>query len=246
MTDLLVQGALNGSRRQNEWAAIPCSVAELMAPAIDCVGAGADSFHIHPRNEEGAETLEPETINAVVANVQIAAGRPVGVSTGAWIEPDLDRRVALIGGWSAPDYASVNISGDGSARMMTALLERTIGIEAGIFCVADVETLARSGLSDRLMRVLIEVGETEAGSDSDLALAEVAAIHAALDRAGITAPRLQHGDGAVTWAVLADARRRGLATRIGFEDTLVLPDGSAARDNAALVLAAARYLPGFC
>ena len=32
--------------------------------------------------------------------------------------------------------------------------------------------------------------------------------------------------------------RRGLDTRIGLEDVLVLPDGSPATDNAALVAAA--------
>jgi uncharacterized protein (DUF849 family) len=49
---------------------------------------------------------------------------------------------------------------------------------------------------------------------------------------------LLHAEGPATWPVLAEAVRRGLDTRIGLEDTLCLPDGSPAEDNAALVAAA--------
>ncbi|WP_346540125.1 3-keto-5-aminohexanoate cleavage protein [Micromonospora sp. DPT] len=51
-------------------------------------------------------------------------------------------------------------------------------------------------------------------------------------------PVLLHGEGAAAWPVLAEAVRRGLDTRIGLEDTLGLPDGAPASDNAALVAAA--------
>ncbi|HEY2261137.1 MAG TPA: 3-keto-5-aminohexanoate cleavage protein [Streptosporangiaceae bacterium] len=63
-------------------------------------------------------------------------------------------------------------------------------------------------------------------------------IHEILDRAGLRALRLQHGDGALTWILIEDAVRRGLDTRVGLEDTLYLPDGSRAPGNAALVRAA--------
>ena len=63
-------------------------------------------------------------------------------------------------------------------------------------------------------------------------------IHAALDRLGIGAPRLQHGDGDATWVLIADAARRGLDTRVGLEDTLDGPGGEPAAGNAALVRAA--------
>jgi uncharacterized protein (DUF849 family) len=63
----------------------------------------------------------------------------------------------------------------------------------------------------------------------------VAAIHAVLDRAEVGAPRLQHGDGEATWILIEDAIRRGIDTRVGFEDTLLLPDGQRAASNADLV-----------
>jgi uncharacterized protein (DUF849 family) len=66
----------------------------------------------------------------------------------------------------------------------------------------------------------------------------VDAIHEILDQAGVKAPRLQHGEGELTWILIEDAVRRGLDTRVGLEDTLYLPDGSRAQNNAALVTAA--------
>jgi len=41
-----------------------------------------------------------------------------------------------------------------------------------------------------------------------------------------------------TWPLVADAFRRGHDTRVGFEDSIYLPDGSIAPGNAALVRAA--------
>jgi uncharacterized protein (DUF849 family) len=159
------------------------------------------------------------------------------VSTGAWIEPDLERRLALIGAWRAPDYASVNLSEVGAPEVMAALTEAGIGIEAGVWSVEDAERLAATGAE--VTRVLVE--PVDAGGD---ALAIVAAIHDALDRLGVTAPRLQHGDGDATWVLIEDAVRRGLDTRVGLEDTLLGPDGAPAAGNEALVRAARALFTG--
>jgi uncharacterized protein (DUF849 family) len=59
-----------------------------------------------------------------------------------------------------------------------------------------------------------------------------------LDQAASPAQVLLHGEGSSCWPVLRHAVRRGLATRIGLEDVLELPDGGPAPDNAALVRAA--------
>lgn len=65
-------------------------------------------------------------------------------------------------------------------------------------------------------------------------------------RAGIESrvPMLLHGEGSSTWPALRCAGAWGLATRIGLEDVLTLPDGSSAPDNAALVRAAWALLEG--
>jgi uncharacterized protein (DUF849 family) len=232
---MLLQAALNGPSTKADHPAVPLSVDELARDAAACVAAGAGALHLHPRDREGRERLDASVVDAVVAGVR-AAGVPVGVSTGAWIEPDLERRVALVAAWTEPDYASVNLSEPGAERVMRALLDAGVGIEAGVWSVEDAERLAATGLADRLVRVLIEPVEVGAAD----AVAVVSAIHDALDRLGIVAPRLQHGDGEATWVLLRDALLRGLDTRIGLEDTQYEPDGTRASGNEALVRAAAR------
>jgi len=73
-------------------------------------------------------------------------------------------------------------------------------------------------------------------------VATAAAIGQVLSGAGIALPRLLHGTGVTTWPLLAEAARRGCQARIGLEDTLLLPGGEPASDNAALVAAARRML----
>ena len=159
---------------------------------------------------------------------------PVGVTTGAWIEPDLPRRLRLIRAWTRPDYTSVNLSEPGAVEVMRALLETGTGIEAGVWTVEDAGLLVSSGLAGRVTRVMIEPVEVSRADAVPL----VGAIHEILDRAGVRAPRLQHGDGEATWILIEDAVRRGIDTRVGFEDTVLLPGGQRAGSNAELVQAA--------
>lgn len=231
---MLLQAALNGGRAKTAHPAVPVSAEELAQDAAACVAAGARAIHLHPRDREGRERLDAEVVDTVVARVRAACAVPVGVSTGAWIEPDLDRRLELVRGWRTPDYASVNLSEPGSTDVMETLIGAGVGIEAGVWSVEDAERLAASGLHARVVRILVEPVEVGAAE----AVEVVEGIHRALDRLGLAAPRLQHGDGEATWVLLADAIRRGLDTRIGLEDTLHGPDGDRAAGNEALVLAA--------
>jgi uncharacterized protein (DUF849 family) len=230
----MLQAALNGDRSPGEHPALPVAAEALAADAAACVEAGAAAIHLHPRDARGRETLDATVVDAVARHVRAACGVPVGVTTGAWIEPDLERRLAAIAAWSEPDYSSVNLSEDGSERVMAALLEAGVGVEAGVASVEDADRLAASGLAADVTRVLVEPYDP----DPDDAGAIVAAIHTALDRHGIGAPRLQHADGAATWVLIADAVHRGLDTRVGLEDTLTLPGGSRADGNPALIAAA--------
>jgi uncharacterized protein (DUF849 family) len=231
---VLLQAALNGPFGKDRHPKLPVSEHELTRDGAACVAAGARAIHLHPRDDEGAERLDARVVDATVAAVRDACGVPVGVSTGSWIEPDLGRRLELIAGWSAPDYASVNLSQDGAAATMRTLLDAGVGIEAGVWSVEDAERLAASGLGDRVTRVLVEPVDVSAGD----AVAVVDEIHAALDRLRLTAPRLQHGDGEATWLLLRDAIRRGIDTRVGLEDTVAGPDGARTDGNEALVRAA--------
>jgi uncharacterized protein (DUF849 family) len=231
---MLLQATLNGPLNKSDHPAVPVSLAELTEDAAACVAAGARAFHVHPRDGEGIERLDAAVVDSVVAAVRGGHGYPVGVTTGAWIEPDVARRVRLVGEWTEPDYTSVNLSEDGALEVMQALLHAGVGIEAGLWTVADAELLVRSGLADQMTRVMIEPVDVS----REEAVPLVSAIHDVLDRAAVRAPRLQHGDGGATWILLQDSVARGIDTRIGFEDTFLLPDGSRAASNADLVRAA--------
>src|SRR5215213_11382890 len=236
-----LQAAVNGDRTKATHPATPLSVEELAQDAAACVAAGARAIHLHPRDPERRETLDAGIVDEVVTKVREACGVPVGVTTSAEIEPDPERRLELVRAWRAPDYASVNVSETGAAEIMEILIGAGIGIETGVWTVKDVEWLAASGLGDRPTRILVETGELQLLDSEDRALGAIGLvedIHEALDRFGLTAPRLQHGDGEVTWALLADAIRRGLDTRIGLEDTLHCPNGDRTSGNEALVRAA--------
>jgi uncharacterized protein (DUF849 family) len=219
---MLLQAALNGPFTKDDHPAMPVTTAELARDANACAQAGAGAIHMHPRGPDGRESLDATVIDAAVREVRAACGVPVGVSTGAWIEPDLDRRLELISAWSEPDYASVNVSEDGWQQVFAALRKRGIGVEAGVWSVDHARALRESGLAGDVTRILIEPVDADPGAT----VALVAAIENELE--GIAAPRLEHGDGAATWSFIVDAARRGWDTRIGLEDTQEA-------DNASLV-----------
>src|SRR5262249_25262204 len=141
----VLQAALNGARTKRDHPAVPVTADELARDAAACVRAGAACVHLHPRDAHGRETLDPAIVDAVAEAVRAPGGAPVGVSTGAWIEPDLERRVELIRAWRAPDFASVNLSEAGASQVLEALIEAGVGIEAGLAGADDVGRLLETG-----------------------------------------------------------------------------------------------------
>ena len=118
---MLLQATLNGRLTKDDHSAVPVTLEELAADAAACVAAGARAFHVHPRDASGAESLDARVVDRVVAAVREPLGLPVGVTTGAWIEPDLPRRLQLVREWTQPDYTSVNLSEPGAIEVMQAL-----------------------------------------------------------------------------------------------------------------------------
>jgi uncharacterized protein (DUF849 family) len=163
----------------------------------------------------------------------------IGISTGAWIVPDASVRKELVAEWSElPDFASVNFSEPGAAELARLLLRKGIGVEAGLSDVHSAEDFITSNLAARCIRVLLEPQE-QSIDDADQT---VRVIESLLDRAGVNAPRLLHGTEATAWHEIGAAIKRGYDIRIGFEDTLRLPDGTLARSNAELVAQAVQRI----
>jgi uncharacterized protein (DUF849 family) len=238
---------------------------EQAAAVVDCLKAGADAIHLHvretadderstsatgvesPRSEK--ESLYAEDVARTLLAVWSAAaeakiGTPkaqIGISTGAWILPDPVARLQAVAAWEVlPGFASVNFSENGVLELAQLLFSRGVDVEAGL-CDADAaEVFLESGLATRCIRVLLEPQEQE----MERALETVRAIEKVLAPGSVEPARplpfLLHGTEATVWPMMDEAIARGYGVRIGLEDTLVMPDGRVARDNAELVTEAVR------
>jgi uncharacterized protein (DUF849 family) len=233
----LLQAALNGAR---EHPAVPRTPAELAAEARAAVDAGARALHLHPYDEDRRETLEAEACAAALRAVRATCpGIPVSLSTSADIEPDPERRLALVAAWTElPELVTANQGEEGITDLCELLIERGIGIEAGLLSLDDAHSFVASGLAPRCVRAMVE----PLGEEPEAALAEAEAIETALADAGVILQQVHHGDGIASWAVNRRGAARGHGIRTGLEDTPVLPDGSEASGNGELVAAAAQIL----
>jgi uncharacterized protein (DUF849 family) len=235
MTPLL-EVALNGSRSSDEHPAIPRTPEQLAASSRTAVEAGAQILHLHAYDPRGRETLAPEACAAALRAVRAACpGVPISLTTSAAIEPDPNRRLELVAGWTElPELVTANQGEEGILEVCDHLIGRGVGIEAGLLSLKDAGTFVGAGVAERCMRVLIEPLDADPGKAVDHA----AAIEDVLARAGISLEQVHHGDGIASWAVSARALARGYGIRTGLEDTTVMADGRPAIDNADLVRAA--------
>ena len=235
---MLLQACLNGACDREAHPRCPITPSDISADAIAAIAAGAELVHVHPRDRDGAETLDAEEVGHTIAALRETTDVFIGVSTGAWIIPDPAERLRAIEAWRAlPDFASVNFHEEGAVELATTLLGREIGVEAGIWTAEAAQVLVDSGLAERCVRILIEPTEPV----TEEAIATVDAIEAVLEGVAPEVPRLLHGHNATTWDLVAEAARREYDTRIGLEDTVRLPDGKLTPGNADLVRAALAY-----
>ncbi|AZO44253.1 3-keto-5-aminohexanoate cleavage protein [Mesorhizobium sp. M7D.F.Ca.US.005.01.1.1] len=237
---MIVQACINGARSRDFHPQLPLAAETMASDAAACVTAGAAELHIHPRGADGRESLA--AVSATVRAVrQACPGTLVGVSTGAWIENDVERTRAAIADWrELPDYASVNLSEADAPAVMVLLRQRGVGIEAGLATVADAERFVGLADHDRVLRILIEIDIP----DLSAALDEAHGIAAVLERAGVRRPILLHGVDATIWPFVALAHQKRWSTRVGLEDGKTLADGTTAKDNAEIVAAAVAIFRG--
>ncbi|MGW2564741.1 3-keto-5-aminohexanoate cleavage protein [Streptomyces sp. NPDC001537] len=231
----MVQVCLNGPRGSADGATVPLTPEAMAESAAQAVAAGATDIHVHPKTPCGRDSLSPRVIGPVLEAIRARVSVPVGVTTGAWAEPDPTARLERVRSWAAlselPDHASVNWHEEGAEETAAALLDLGVEVEAGIWSGTDAAIrFAASPLGPRVLRVLAEVTDASPDTAEDTARALLTDLGPAPGR-----PVLLHGEDGGAWPVLRLAGRLGLATRIGLEDTLFLPDGERALSNAQLV-----------
>jgi len=153
---ILLQAALNGNRNH---PAVPRTPEQLARDARIVVEAGARSLHLHAYDEQDRETLAATYCAAALRAVRAACpGVPLSLTTSASVEPDPDRRSALIAAWpELPDLVTANMGEAGILDLCNLLIERGIGIEAGLLSLNDARVFIASGLAPRCVRALVEL-----------------------------------------------------------------------------------------
>jgi uncharacterized protein (DUF849 family) len=239
----MIQCALNGDFGPRDHAEVPVTLEDLVCDARACWEAGAASVHLHPRRaSDGVESLAGDTHDAVVAAVR---GAVPGLEISCSTQEDIDTgeavdRVEAVRWWrTPPDAVSLNLSEAGSIELGHVLLDCGIGIEAGVFTLADADVLLGAPWAERVHRILVEVIFEH---DDARAVSLARAIDARVARLG--RPRLWHGDARANWAVVDAAIAAGRDVRVGLEDTLFDRDGTRAPSNPEQVAQISARLPG--
>ncbi|MFK0072778.1 3-keto-5-aminohexanoate cleavage protein [Arthrobacter woluwensis] len=230
---MTLQVCVNGARNIPDHPELSTDELFSAAECAKAVEAGVSSIHLHPKNAEGKDSLVPSDVARwIIAFRNACPGVPLGMTTGAWAVSSHAERMALVAAWDPlPDFASVNWHEEGAEELAGFLLDRGIGVEAGLWAVDNARTWAQSRLASRCLRALVELPDTlpeEVPVLAEEILSVVSAAHPTLSV-------LLHGEERSAWSALSLATERGLDTRVGLEDTLFRPDGSVVSSNAELV-----------
>jgi uncharacterized protein (DUF849 family) len=237
MQTVFLQAALNGDRIHPAAPRNPATIGEAARAAVD---AGAQSVHVHAFDGKGRETLDGAACAKVLHAIRVLCPEtPISLTTSAAIVGDPEERFRIVEAWKEmPDLVTANQGERGIVELSELLLFRGVGIEAGLLSADDARAFIASGLASRCRRILIEPLD----ADPDTAVLHAAEMEDIIVSAGITVEQVHHGYDFACWAVNRRGLDRGHGIRTGLEDITLLPDGKPARDNADLVMAAARLI----
>ena len=243
--NVVVLSAPNGARRtQQDHPALPITSAELAEDAVALRDAGVSVLHLHVRDADGGHTLDPDRYRDALAAVRERVGDALilQVTTEAVGMYQPAEQMAVVRELQ-PEAVSLALK----ELCPTAAHESAFGEfcrwlhDAGVwaqyilYSVADVQrfdALRASGVivdnAPFALFVLGNYADAVAGTVADLDV-----LLAATD--AMAYPWAVCCFGPNENAVMQAALARGGHVRIGFENNLVLSDGSTAADNATLI-----------
>lgn len=232
----MLQACLNGARTRQDHPRVPLSAEELALDAERVVAAGVAELHVHPRDAKGIETLAPDDIAAAVRAIRARVpGVPVGLSTREGIRTDRSRGFDAMRAWSVlPDYVSVNLSEADAPQIIALMIEKGIGVEAGLATAADAGRFVKLATAKEALRILVEI-DFEKDVAGALKLADE--IMGILKESRIDLPILLHGFDETMWPLYRRSLDLGVDARLGLEDGVILPDGRPAADNNDIIRA---------
>ncbi|TIS57031.1 MAG: 3-keto-5-aminohexanoate cleavage protein [Mesorhizobium sp.] len=247
--------APNGGRRTKaDHPAIPLTPAELARTAAECAEAGAAMIHVHVRDRNGNHLLDADAYREAIAAIRDTVGERLVVqitseALGIY-SPAEQMAVVRDVKPQAVSLALREIVPDSASELSFAHFLAWLHAERvapQIILYSPEEAVRLSGLQQRglvpwasvpVLYVLGRYTQGQMSAPADL-----------LPFLATKMPRFNH------WSVCAFGRNEaacvtaaallGGHVRVGFENNLLLPDGTMAASNADLVAAVARAL-GAC
>ncbi|WP_119388381.1 3-keto-5-aminohexanoate cleavage protein [Taklimakanibacter lacteus] len=245
LPSISITNAPNGGRRgKSDHPALPLTVAELARCAEECLAAGAAMLHLHVRGRDGRHLLDAEAYRQALGAIRAVTGDRLilQITTEALdlYRPGEQMAVTRAVRPEAASLALRELCPDAAAEAEFAdflLWLRREGVMPQIILYSPEEAKRLASMRERGMipwrdvPVLYVLGRYSPGQLSqprDL-----------LPFLAPDLPRYSH------WTTCAFGRHEAAAVslgallgghvRVGFENNLELPDGTAARNNAELV-----------
>lgn len=242
---LIITVAPNGARKtHDDHAALPITAAEIAVDAKACLDAGAAMLHLHVRDQDGAHSLDADTYRAAIAAVRGAVGDDlvIQITTEAVGRYSPDEQIALVRDVQ-PEAASVamkELTADGedkAAAFYHWAFDAGIALQHILYTPDEVSRLAylvrRGVVPGSDLSVLYVLGRYGDGvsQPEDLLPFLAAAKEHELDVMLWSVCAFGAGEGAVALAAMS----LGGHVRVGFENNMLLNNGTMAPHNAALV-----------
>jgi len=242
--------APNGARRTKaDHPAIPVTIPETVETAKSCAAAGADAMHLHVRDAEQRHVLDAGMYREALAELGVAVPQmhfQITTEAVGRYSPEEMRRLAYD---VMPPGISIGVlemmpgrqPTPDDIRLYRTLHEAGTRIQHLVFFPEEIDILAdllaRAELPRENFWCLFVIGHyTGRISHPDLIrpFRERMVAHSLVPDWAICAFAEEEHDS------LVEAVAQGGKLRVGFENSLCMPDGSIAPDNAARVAAANR------
>ena len=243
---VMIAVAPNGARKtQQDHPQLPISPKELAHTAAACLDAGGCMLHLHVRDENLGHSLDAQRYREAILAIRQQVGEEliIQITTEAVgiYSPEQQIQTVVDVRPEAVSLAIREISPSGadekvSAEFFTFLQREHIAPQYILYDKKDIlhfrELLKRGVIPDENISVLLVLGRYAENQQSETE--DISPLLSFL-------PDVRHWSlcafGASEAECMRQAMQRGGHCRVGFENNLLLPDGSQAVNNAALVKA---------